>query len=28
LLYTTSAEIHYTDLLEVRLSEAITWEKG
>lgn len=28
LLYTTFAEIRYTDLLEVRLSEVITWEKG
>lgn len=28
LLYTTFAEIRYIDLLEVRLSEVITWEKG
>ena len=28
LLYTTFAEIHYTDSSEVRLSEVITWEKG
>ena len=28
LLYRTFAEIRYTDLLEVRLSEVITWEKG